>query len=137
MVRLDRTIGVPKLALTGVTMPMVRSSRTMTGNGGLELAFRTILAPMGPRPAPALGLDPKGRLQGQSPRSGSGAKPGAYRLTARRAASRAFSRSSSCTSLTGLRNSENVPLMAPLNANAVSSPAYPVSNTAGNPGLRA
>jgi len=50
MVRLDRTIGVPKLALTGVTMPMVRSSRTMTGNGGLELAFRAILAPMGSSP---------------------------------------------------------------------------------------
>jgi len=30
MVRLDRTIGFPKLVLTGVLEPMVRSSRTMT-----------------------------------------------------------------------------------------------------------
>ena len=53
MVRLDRTIGVPKLAFTGVTMPMVRSSRTMTANGGIELAFRAILAPMAITPSAA------------------------------------------------------------------------------------
>jgi len=32
MVWLDRTIGLPTLALTGVALPMVRSSRTMTGS---------------------------------------------------------------------------------------------------------
>jgi len=34
MARLDRTIGVLKIALTGVIVPMVRSSRTMTGMEG-------------------------------------------------------------------------------------------------------
>ena len=47
MVRLDRSIGVPKIALTGVIAPMVRSSRAMTGDGGCAPAFRAILAPMG------------------------------------------------------------------------------------------
>jgi hypothetical protein len=32
MVRLDRSIGVPKIAVTGVFALMVRSSRTMTGD---------------------------------------------------------------------------------------------------------
>jgi hypothetical protein len=36
MVRIDRTIGVPKIALTGVFVRMVRSSRTMTMEGGRE-----------------------------------------------------------------------------------------------------
>jgi hypothetical protein len=42
IVRLDRTIGVPKLVLTGAIVPTVRSSRTMTGDGGRECVFRTI-----------------------------------------------------------------------------------------------
>ncbi len=33
MVRLDRTIGFPKLVLTGLLRQMVRSSRTMTIKG--------------------------------------------------------------------------------------------------------
>ena len=37
MVRPDRSIGVPKIALTGVIVPMVRSSRTMTGMEGARL----------------------------------------------------------------------------------------------------
>jgi hypothetical protein len=37
MVRLDRTIGVPKIVLTGVLVLMVRSSRTMTGMEGASL----------------------------------------------------------------------------------------------------
>jgi hypothetical protein len=51
MVRLDRTIGVPKIALTGVIVPMVRSSWTMTGDGGCDPARRAILACMGSSPA--------------------------------------------------------------------------------------
>lgn len=46
-----------------------------------------------------------------------------YRPTSGRAANRARTRSSNCTSVTGLRSNENVPLSAPLKANAVSSPA--------------
>jgi hypothetical protein len=37
MARLDRTIGVLKIALTGVIVPMVRSSRTMTVMEGASL----------------------------------------------------------------------------------------------------
>jgi hypothetical protein len=50
MVRLDRTIGVPKIALTGVFVRMVRSSRTMTMEGGYHTSRRAILARMGSSP---------------------------------------------------------------------------------------
>jgi hypothetical protein len=53
MVRLDRTIGVPKIALTGVFVLMVRSSRTMTMEGRYHIARSAILA--------LLGLDPSNR----------------------------------------------------------------------------
>jgi len=49
MVRLDRSTGIPKLVLTGVFAPMVRSSRTMTREGALRLAA-LFLARVGPVP---------------------------------------------------------------------------------------
>jgi hypothetical protein len=39
MVRLDRTIGIPMRALTGVIGPMVRSSRAMTIEGGISVTL--------------------------------------------------------------------------------------------------
>ena len=51
MIRLDRTIVLPKIALTSVLMPMVRSSRTMTRDQGCHAARRAISAPMGLDPA--------------------------------------------------------------------------------------
>jgi len=50
MVRLDRTIVLPKLAFTSVPPRMVRSSRTMTTNRRRHASLRTILAPMGLNP---------------------------------------------------------------------------------------
>jgi hypothetical protein len=47
MVRLDQTIGLSKLSLTGVFGPMVRSSRTMTNKGGRHAV------------PPPMGLDPR------------------------------------------------------------------------------
>ncbi len=47
MIRLDRTIGVSKLSLTGIVRQMARSSQTMTMKGVRPAARHGISAPMG------------------------------------------------------------------------------------------
>jgi len=46
----DRSIVLPKLVLTCVFAPMIRSSRTMTSEGGCLATRRAILARVGSRP---------------------------------------------------------------------------------------
>ncbi len=58
MVRLDRTIGVPKIALTGVIVPMVRSSQTMTDHLPCRLIDNTMIALMGLDPVTYRGISP-------------------------------------------------------------------------------
>ena len=77
MVRLDRTISIPRRAFTGVFGPMVRSSRTMTIEGGLSAARRAISARMGLDPMRACEPRVAGLLPSWSGSTGPSASPGA------------------------------------------------------------